>query len=231
MLLIPLIPLAFLALTAGQDTTSTDPTTSDVAPTEASSNDGFTAPPVQDPNLPWNVTYFIAPTRNNYWVNDAVNSAKWTPVNVPSNLMLSNSNARIAGQRVVLAQNIASGTGTWTGMVTGYNPGNNYMLQLTAAGNPDQKFAQSQGFWIKPNGTAMAQQVTGSTPLGSGPAPGSIAPGGLGTPSNPPALPDAAPAPVPNYVPGSTSGASNSVASVVYVARSFVVAAGLAFWL
>lgn len=43
-----------------------------------------------------------------------------------------------------------------------------------------EKFAQSQGFWIKPNGTAMPQQVVGA---GAGAAPGSpAAPGAAGMP-------------------------------------------------
>lgn len=63
-------------------------------------------------------------------VNDAVNSAQWTPVNVPTNIMLSNSNSSVYTDRVVLAQNREStinaeltaepgGTSTWTGKVAG----------------------------------------------------------------------------------------------------------------
>ncbi|BEI90054.1 uncharacterized protein CcaverHIS019_0301240 [Cutaneotrichosporon cavernicola] len=191
-----LIPLALLALVGAQDTTSsaTDPSSSDSdspapAPTD-SGNDGFTAPAEQDPNLPWNITYFIVPTRNNYF---------------------------------------ASGTSTWTGKIQGYNPGNNFMLQLTAAGNPDQKFAQSQGFWIKPNGTAMPQQVAGvppSTPLTNAGTPAG-APGAPGSP-----LPDGTSSDqqvpnVPNAVPGATSAAS----TVSVAGGLLLVAAGLALWL
>ncbi|BEI97828.1 hypothetical protein CcaverHIS631_0301270 [Cutaneotrichosporon cavernicola] len=227
-----LIPLALLALVGAQDTTSsaTDPSSSDSdspapAPTD-SGNDGFTAPAEQDPNLPWNITYFIVPTRNNYWVNDAVNSAKWTPVNVPSNLMLSEQ--RVPAEEKKLTK-VASGTSTWTGKIQGYNPGNNFMLQLTAAGNPDQKFAQSQGFWIKPNGTAMPQQVAGvppSTPLTNAGTPAG-APGAPGSP-----LPDGTSSDqqvpnVPNAVPGATSAAS----TVSVAGGLLLVAAGLALWL
>ncbi|BEJ05605.1 hypothetical protein CcaverHIS641_0301270 [Cutaneotrichosporon cavernicola] len=215
-----LIPLALLALVGAQDTTSsaTDPSSSDSdspapAPTD-SGNDGFTAPAEQDPNLPWNITYFIVPTRNNYWVNDAVNSAKWTP--------------RVPAEEKKLTK-VASGTSTWTGKIQGYNPGNNFMLQLTAAGNPDQKFAQSQGFWIKPNGTAMPQQVAGvppSTPLTNAGTPAG-APGAPGSP-----LPDGTSSDqqvpnVPNAVPGATSAAS----TVSVAGGLLLVAAGLALWL
>ncbi|CAK9783668.1 hypothetical protein CC85DRAFT_292084 [Cutaneotrichosporon oleaginosum] len=218
-------PLALFAVAAAQS--SAPASSAAPASTPAAGDDGFTAPPEQDMTLPWNITYFIVPTRNNYWVNDAVNSAKWTPVNVATNLMLSNSNASIAGQRVVLAQNIAPGTSTWTGKIQGYNPGNNYMLQLTAAGNPDQKFAQSQGFWIKPNGTAMPQQVAGvppSTPID--PAnPGAPVPNADGSMPTDAPVPGAAPS--APYVPGLTSAASALSAAGALV----LAAAGLSIWL
>lgn len=93
--------------------------------------------------------------------------------------MLAHSNSSMLPQRVMLQQNIPGGVGTFATKITGYTPGNNYLLVLTIAGNPDrecgrgraseptdadangaEKLAQSQGFYIKANGTAAPQQVT-----------------------------------------------------------------------
>lgn len=68
------------------------------------------------PSGPWNITYFIAPTRNNYcmarnkrWltvgVNDNDNTAAWAPLNAALNLFLTNSNKSIMSSPVLLVQN------------------------------------------------------------------------------------------------------------------------------
>lgn len=126
------------------------------------------------------------------------------------------------------------------------------MLQLTAAGNPDrtstpnhtcleltfaEKFAQSQGFWIKPNGTAMPQQVSG-LPASASSAP--VAPGTPGTPGGTTVNGDAGGtggvaaasepnAGVPNVASASTSTSATKSAglgvAVVFFALSFTLLA------
>lgn len=121
----------------------------------------------KDLTQPWNITYFTYPTRNNYCeptfsylppgeqshgralaplavlltpgVNDNENKATWSPVNVPTNLMLSHSNTSMLPQRIMLQQNIPGGVGTFATKITGYTPGNNYLLVLSIAGNPDRE--------------------------------------------------------------------------------------------
>ncbi|EJT45814.1 hypothetical protein A1Q1_05727 [Trichosporon asahii var. asahii CBS 2479] len=163
----------------GTDPTPTDGGEGDAAPTPAADSgdatdtgegggggtgstgaDDNSLENTKDLTQPWNITYFTYPTRNNYWVNDNENKATWAPVNVATNLMLSHSNTSMLPQRIMLQQNIPGGVGTFATKITGYTPGNNYLLVLSIAGNPDQKLAQSQGFYIKANGTAAPQQVT-----------------------------------------------------------------------
>lgn len=53
--------------------------------------------------------------------------------------MLSHSNTSMLPQRIMLQQNIPGGVGTFATKITGYTPGNNYLLVLSIAGNPDRE--------------------------------------------------------------------------------------------
>jgi hypothetical protein len=109
------------------------------------------------------LTVSIAPTRNNYWVNDNDNTAAWAPVNQATNLILSNSNSSVLSQAIVLAQNrecececewlrrevevrmvvadipVQPGTAHYSAHISNLAPGNNYIIWLTLAGDPSRE--------------------------------------------------------------------------------------------
>lgn len=94
-------------------------------------------------------------------VNEVNNTASWTPVNVTTNLAIYNSNSSILDGNKQIAAGIPAGTGSWTGLVSGFTPGNNYIMILTLGDQPDRKIAQTDGFWIKSKGTIPEASVTG----------------------------------------------------------------------
>lgn len=59
-----------------------------------------------------------------------------------------------------IASNIPAGVGSWTGLVSGFAPGNNYIMILTLSDEPDRKIAQTEGFWIKSKGTIPEASVS-----------------------------------------------------------------------
>lgn len=113
------------------------------------------------------------------------NTATWTPVNVTTNLAIYNSNSTVLDGNKQIAAGIPAGVGSWTGLVSGFAPGNNYIMILTLGDQPDRKIAQTEGFWIKSKGTIPEASVTaagntigGTLAVGSATnAPSATAPG------------------------------------------------------
>ncbi|BEJ17743.1 hypothetical protein CspHIS471_0700110 [Cutaneotrichosporon sp. HIS471] len=140
----------------------------------------------------WKVTNFTAPNTEIYWVNEAENTAMWGPYDQAVDLVIFNSNTSLLAEQRQVASNIPAGTGSWTGMISGFVPGNNYILVLALTADPTRKIAQTRGFWIKRNGTLPAPlpQGAGQTLSGGGvaatgsvtpTAPVASAPAGTGT--------------------------------------------------
>ncbi|EKC97712.1 hypothetical protein A1Q2_07911 [Trichosporon asahii var. asahii CBS 8904] len=113
-------------------------------------------------NQDWVLSTFDVPNRNYYWVNEVNNTATWTPVNVTTNLAIYNSNSSVLDGNKEIAAGIPAGVGSWTGLVSGFAPGNNYIMILTLGDQPDRKIAQTEGFWIKSKGTIPEASVTGA---------------------------------------------------------------------
>lgn len=93
-------------------------------------------------------------------VNEVNNTASWSPVNVTTNLAIYNSNSSILDGNKQIAAGIPAGVGSWSGLVSGFAPGNNYIMILTLGDQPDRKIAQTEGFWIKSKGTIPEASVT-----------------------------------------------------------------------
>ncbi|GMK57992.1 hypothetical protein CspeluHIS016_0500240 [Cutaneotrichosporon spelunceum] len=104
----------------------------------------------------WSLTNFSVPNTEVYWVNEAQNTAIWEPYQQEVNLIIFNSNKTLLSDNTTIATNIPAGTGTWTGMISGFNPGNNYILVLALSNEVERKIGQTRGFWIKRNGTLAA---------------------------------------------------------------------------
>lgn len=103
-------------------------------------------------------------------------------------------------------------------MISGFTPGNNYILVLALTADPTRKIGQTRGFWIKRNGTLPApipEGAAGATLSGGG-----VAASGTETPT----------APASSAPAGASGAADNAQASGTSaagkVAASFAVAVG-----
>jgi hypothetical protein len=119
----------------------------------------------------WTAAEFTIPNTESYWVNEAENTAIWTPYEQAVDLVIFNSNTSLLAEHRTVAQNIPAGVGTWTGMISGFTTGNNYILVLALNNDPTRKIGQTRGFWIKRNGTLPApipENAAGQTLSGGG---------------------------------------------------------------
>ncbi|CAK9783788.1 hypothetical protein CC85DRAFT_288441 [Cutaneotrichosporon oleaginosum] len=130
----------------------------------------------------WVAANFTVPNTETYWVNEAENTAIWTPYQQAVNLVIFNSNTSLLTEQRTVAENIPAGTGTWTGMISGFATGNNYILVLALTNDPTRKIGQTRGFWIKRNGTLPAPLPEGAGQTMSG---GGVAASGTAIPSAP----------------------------------------------
>lgn len=96
-------------------------------------------------------------------------------------------------------------------MISGFLPGNNYILVLALTADPTRKVAQTRGFWIKRNGTLPALQPQGSASAsGATLSGGGVAATGTETPTAP-----ASSAPAADASASQSAGAASSAGKII----------------
>lgn len=103
-------------------------------------------------------------------------------------------------------------------MISGFLPGNNYILVLALSADPTRKVAQTRGFWIKRNGTLPAIQPSGSSAASGATVSGGVAASGTETPTAPASSAPAA---------GASGGAAPGAAGKLVVSFAGVFGAGV----
>lgn len=106
-------------------------------------------------------------------------------------------------------------------MISGFAPGNNYILVLALSADPTRKVAQTRGFWIKRNGTLPALQPSGPVQASGATVSGGVAASGTVTPTAP-----ASSAPAAGQSGGASGTPAAGHAGKIVVSAFGVVAAG-----